>query len=364
MITAAVLRSYGGEFELTELELAPPGPGEVLVRITATGFCHTDEKVRQGARSVPLPVVLGHEGAGRVEAVGPGVGDLRTGDHVVLTFAHCGGCGNCASGHPAYCERMDELSFGASVRPLRAADHGLVRGGFFGQSSFATHAVVDQRSAVRVDPELPLELLGPLGCSIQTGAGSILNVLRPDAEASLAVWGVGAVGLSAVAAAAWSGVGTIIAIDVHPNRLALAGELGATHTVLADAAGSSLDGLRALAPAGVSHALDTSGRADVLCEMVSGLAPRGRAGFVGGARAGEVVSLEIDRLLAGRSLRGIIQGDAMPQRLIPALAERVRNGQLPLPRLVTRYPLEEINLAAADAACGRTVKPVLTMPTD
>ena len=358
-VTAAVLREHGGEFELEELELAQPRSGEVLVRLVATGFCHTDEKVRQGARNVPTPVVLGHEGAGLVEAVGRDVTELQAGDHVVLTFAHCGACANCRAGHPAYCALMDELNFGAQGQALRTAGGEPVHSGFFGQSSFATHAVVNQRSAIRVDPELPLELLGPLGCSIQTGAGAILNVLRPAAGSTLAVWGSGAVGLAAIIAATWTGCETIAAIDLNPERLALAAKLGATHTIPGDGAAAAL---RELFPEGVSHAFDTTGRPEVLHDAVAGLAPRGSAGFVGGARAGDQVSLEINPLLAGRSLQGIVQGDSSPAQFIPLLAERYRNGLLPLERLVRHYPLAGINEAAADASAGRTIKPVLAMP--
>jgi aryl-alcohol dehydrogenase len=237
-----------------------------------------------------------------------------------------------------------------------------VHGAFFGQSSFATHALVDQRQAIRVDPGLALELLGPLGCSIQTGAGAVLNVLRPDVDSTLAVWGAGTVGLSAIAAASWAGTTTIIAIDIHPDRLRLAEELGATHTVRATPTESTLGKLLAQLPGGVSHAFDSTGSAAVLRDAVAGLAPRGAAGFVGGGRAGDELRLEINPLLAGRSLQGIVQGDAVPQRFIPMLVERYRSGQLPLERLITRYRLAEINQAAADAAAGRAIKPVLTMP--
>ena len=246
---AAVLHEHGGEFVLEDLELACPRPEDVLVRVVATGFCHTDQKVRNGARNVPLPVVLGHEGAGVVEAIGSGVTTVAVGDHVVLTFAYCGACANCRSGHPAYCEQMDELNFGATGSVLTRAGEQM-HSGFFGQSSFSTHALVNARSAVRVEPALPLDLLGPLGCSIQTGAGAILNVLRPEPGDSLAVWGVGAVGLSAVISAGWAGCESIVAIDVNPARLELARELGATHTIHGHPGRSALPELQAISAGG------------------------------------------------------------------------------------------------------------------
>ena len=358
----AVLREHGGAFSVEELTLAEPSPDEVLVRITATGLCHTDQKVRMGAREVPVPVVLGHEGAGIVAATGSKVSDLSAGDHVVLTFAYCGVCANCASGHPAYCDQADELNFGANGTAISAAGTQL-HGAFFGQSSFATHALVDARSAVRVDADLPLELLGPLGCSIQTGIGAILNVLAPDKDSAVAVWGTGAVGLSAIIAAHWLDCRQIIAIDIKPARLELARELGATGAVLVTPDVDARAALRELVPGGVTHAFDTTGRPKVLAAAVATLAPRGSAAFVGGARAGDTVAIEVNPLLAGRSLQGIVQGDAVPQQFIPMLTERFRRGELPLERLISHYPLTAINQALADAEAGLAIKPVLTMPT-
>jgi aryl-alcohol dehydrogenase len=361
MLMGAVGRAHGGEFEIDELELAEPTADEVLVKVTATGFCHTDEKVRQGARNVPTPVVLGHEGAGVVIKAGDTT-TLSENDHVVLTFAYCGDCPACDSGHPAYCEKMDELNFGANGTAITAPDGSPVHGSFFGQSSFATYAIVNERSAVRVEKDLPLELLGPLGCSIQTGAGSILNVLKPDETSILAVWGVGAVGLSAIIAATWTNTGQIVALDVNPERLELARELGATHAIQVTSNTTALRELQSLYPTGVSHAFDTTGDAEVLHDAVKSLAVRGSAGFVGGARAGDEVSLEINPLLAGRSLQGIAQGDSDPQQLIPMLVDKIRHNQLPIDRVISTYPLEQINAAAKDATAGRVIKPVLVMP--
>ena len=359
----AVLREYGGAFSVEPLTLAEPGPEEVLVRVKATGFCHTDHKVSHGARGVPVPVVLGHEGAGIVEAVGAEVQSLDVGDHVVLTFAYCGRCPSCRAGHPAYCAHADELNFGANGTAIRDADEELLNGAFFGQSSFASHALVNARSAVRVDRDLPIELLGPLGCSIQTGAGAVLNVLMPGEDSTLAVWGVGAVGCSAVIAAGWRGCRTIVALDVKAERLDLARELGATHTIHVTGA-SGLQGLLELLPQGVTHAFDTTGRPQTLADAVGGLASPGVALFVGGARAGDTVMFEVNQLLPGRTVQGTVQGDAVPQEFIPMLARRIKSGELPIQRLISHYPLDKINVAAADASAGSVIKPVLVMPTD
>jgi aryl-alcohol dehydrogenase len=357
----AVLRAHAGEFEIEALEIAEPNADEVLVKLTATGFCHTDEKVRRGARDVPTPVVLGHEGAGVVVKTGD-LTTLSPEDHVVLTFAYCGDCPACESGHPAYCEQLDELNFGAIGTAITTADGNPIRGAFFGQSSFATYAIVNERSAVRVEKDLPLEILAPLGCSIQTGVGSILNVLKPDDHSSLAVWGVGAVGLSAVIAATWTNTEQIVALDTNPERLELAKELGATHAIQVTPGSSALKELQHLYPTGVSHAFDTTGSPEVLHDVVQSLATRGSAAFVGGAKAGDEVSLEINQLLAGRSVQGVVQGDADPQQLIPFLVDKIRHLHLPIHRLITEYPLAQINEAAQDAVAGKTIKPVLVMP--
>ncbi|MDB4893826.1 MAG: S-(Hydroxymethyl)glutathione dehydrogenase, partial [Firmicutes bacterium] len=231
---AAVVRKAGGPFEVTDVTIEAPRADEVLVRIVAVGMCHTDIVVRDQLYPVPLPAVLGHEGAGVVERVGNDVTKVAPGDHVVLTFAFCGKCDMCQSGHPSYCREFFDRNFGGhrpdgstAIRQNGEAVHSH----FFGQSSFGTFAIAHERNVVKVRKDVPLELLGPLGCGIQTGAGAVLRALRVPAGGSFVTFGAGAVGLSAVMAARLSGVTTIIAVDTKPNRLELALELGATHTV-------------------------------------------------------------------------------------------------------------------------------------
>lgn len=356
-IEAAVATAPGEPFRLERLRLGPIRDDEVLVRIAGAGICHTDLLAIDGFYPIALPAVFGHEGAGVVEQVGASVRRLAVGDHVVLTMDTCGRCRHCQEGAPTYCDERAVLNFTGYRPDGSCALAGDVRGHFFGQSSFASHAVAHERNAIRVPTDLPLHLLGPLGCGIQTGAGAILNVLRPGAGSSLAVFGCGAVGLAAVMAGRLSGCATIVAIDRHQSRLDLAVELGATAAV---AAGDDVVAeVVRLTGRGADHAVEATGSPAVLRQAVDATRIRGSCCLVGNAPAGTDASLEMLTLLRGRTLRGSIEGDSVPELFIPLLADLYRRGQLPLGRLVTTYPLAAIDEAVADARAGRTVKPVL-----
>jgi aryl-alcohol dehydrogenase len=234
-ITAAVFEELDAPFAIEEVELEEPRAGEVLVRIVATGVCHTDGLTRHGDLPFPPPGVLGHEGAGVVETVGEGVTTVAPGDKVVIGWPWCGACRNCLDGEPRYCLHIGQLAVGGG-RPdgstaLRRLDGSPLHSHYFGQSSFATHAITHATSLVRVGDDAPVELLGPLACGLSTGAGAILNALRPPTGSSVVVYGVGSVGLAAVMASLCTGATTIVAVDLHEHRLALARELGATHTI-------------------------------------------------------------------------------------------------------------------------------------
>jgi aryl-alcohol dehydrogenase len=364
-ITAAVTATKGARWIMEEFELDDPRADEVLVRIIATGMCQTDLHVRDQHYPVPLPLVLGHEGAGIVERVGGAVLKVQAGDHVVLTFPSCGHCENCAGGAPSYCFHAYEASFGGSrldgSSTLRR--HGTqahVHAAFFQQSSFATYALAGERNVVKVRKDAPLELLGPLGCGIQTGAGAVINTLRPSAGSSIAVFGTGAVGISALMAAKVVGCTTIIAIDVNEERLALARELGATHVINskhADTGGA----LKGLVAAGLDYSLDTTGRPELLRVAVEALKPLGVCGLIGGAPAGTDLSLDMTNLLFGRTVRGIVQGDSVPDIFIPKLVDLFMAGRFPFDRLVRFYGFDSINDAAEDTRSGVTIKPILRM---
>lgn len=364
-ITAAVVRTKAGPWTLETLELDEPRDDEVLVRIKAVGICHTDLSIRDQYLPLRLPIVLGHEGAGIVERVGARVKELAPGDHVVLAPASCGSCGNCQSGLQAYCEQFLPLNIGLR-RPdgsatLRAAE-GKMHGAFFGQSSFATHALAHERSAIRVPRDVPLEMLGPLGCGIQAGAGTILNALRPRAGASLAVFGAGSVGLSAIMAARLVGCTTIVAVDIKENRLQLARELGATHAIN-NAEGNVVERIKQLtAGRGVDFSLEATAVPAVIRQAFDCLATPGVCAVLGLARHGSEVSLDINSLGNGRTVRGVTEGESVPKLFIPALIELWRQGRFPFDRLIRTYDFADINQAAASIASGETLKPVLLVP--
>jgi aryl-alcohol dehydrogenase len=364
-ITAAVVREEAQPFSIEELELEEPRVDEVLVRIVATGVCHTDLIVRDQWYPVPLPSVLGHEGAGVVERVGEAVTKVQPGDHVVLSFNSCGLCANCAQGRPTYCLNFFERNFGGA-RP--DGSNGLSRNGdpvhdhFFGQSSFADYTLAAERSVVKVSQDAPLELLGPLGCGIQTGAGSVLNTLRPEAGSSIAVFGTGAVGMSAIMAAVVAGCTTIIGIDVKPNRMELARELGATHTING-AKTDAVEEIGKITGGGTDYSLETSAVPQVFRQAVDCLVPLGVCGLVGAAPLGTEASLDMNNILIpGRTVRGIVEGDSVPDVFIPRLIELHDRGRFPFDRLIEFYDLEEINQAAEDSEEGTVLKPVLRMP--
>lgn len=360
-IEAAVLRAADAPYTIEPLDLADPGPGEVLVRIAGTGMCHTDLLGRAPGDRVAKPVVLGHEGAGVVEAVGPGVTAVAPGAHVVLSIDSCGGCANCRAALPGNCARMAALNM-ASVPPdgvPRVTDGGgaPVHSRWFGQSSFATHALGTARNVVPVADDVPLETLGPLGCGMQTGAGSVLVALGVRAGDTIAVFGTGAVGLAAVMAARVAGATTIVAVDLHESRLDLARELGATHT-LNGADGDLAARIRAISGGeGVQYSFDTTAVPSVVSAAVASLRTTGVCGLVG--VGSEEYRLDPSLMLMGRTVKGIIEGDVVPQTFIPKLVELWRQGRFPYDRLVRTYPLADINRAEADALSGEVVKPVL-----
>lgn len=361
---AAVQRETGAAPVIEEVEIADPRADEVLVEMRGVGICHTDMVMRDGHLPVPVPVVLGHEGSGVVQAVGADVTDLSPGDRVVLSFASCGHCRGCNDNAPAYCDIWVPLNFfGARAdgsTALTGRNGETIHSHIFGQSSFARHAVVARRNVIPVDAELPIELLGPLGCGIQTGAGTILNALKVRPGSSVAVIGVGAVGLSAVMAARIAGAATIVALDLNDARIALARELGATHGFRADSAAMTDHAVSAGAAGGFDYIVDTTGIPAVCNAAIPALGLRGELALVGAYPPGQNIVADATLMMSGgRVVRGVVEGSADPSRFIPELIRHWKAGNFPFDRLIRTFPFDRIGEAIAAGEQGDVVKPVV-----
>lgn len=362
-VRAAVTESKGAPFTIRELELEQPRDDEVLVRVEAAGICHTDLIIRDQWYPVPLPAVLGHEGAGVVEAVGAAVTKVAPGDRVAMSYGSCGGCRNCQAGRPWVCHRFWGCNF-AAVRTdgssaLRDAGD-VVHSHFFSQSSFATHAIATERNVVKLDTSVPLDVAAPFGCGIQTGAGAVMNALRPEPGSSIAVFGTGTVGLAAIMAALATGCTTIIGIDTRPARLEVARDAGATAVIDAGDADAVEAVKAATSGLGADFSLDTTGSVQVLSQAVYSLAPGGTCGLVGAPPFGAEVSLDVNQMLAfGRTLKAIVEGESVPGVFVPRLITLWQQGRFPVERIMTYYDFDEIDRAAHDAENGLVIKPVL-----
>ncbi|MWV29014.1 NAD(P)-dependent alcohol dehydrogenase [Aurantiacibacter rhizosphaerae] len=360
-ITAALSGRGGDAPQLVELEQEAPRAGEMRIRLVATGICHTDLHEHPGRHS-PQPIVLGHEGAGVVEELGEGVSGFAVGDHVILSGSSCGNCPSCLAGRPTYCDLAMPLCFGGKRLDGSTAlceGDASIHSHFFGQSSFATHAIVPQRTAVKMAKDLPLEMLGPLGCGVVTGAGGVIEALKVGFGDTIAVLGTGGVGLSAVMAARLVGAKRIVAVDLSDERLELAREFGATDCFRGDQ-DDLADAIRTVTGRGVNFTFNTTNTPAVHTLALEVLAMNGTAGFVAAPR-GEWAPQMFGMLAGGRQLRGILGGDANPRTFLPQLAEYWRQGDLPFDRMLKFYPFSQIETAWADAASGAAIKPVLLM---
>lgn len=362
-ISAAVVPEVGAPFTITDVDLDDPAPGEVLVEISGVGLCHTDIAVKEGHLPFPLPGVLGHEGSGTVLAVGAEVTTVAVGDKVAMSFNSCSSCKHCTKGEPAYCHNFLEYNFGGARRD---GSSGLESAGtklgadFFGQSSLASHALAHERNVVKLSPDSPVELAGPLGCGIQTGAGAIMNSLDVQPGSTVVITGAGSVGLSALLAAVVRDAAAIIVVEPHESRRALATELGATH-VVDPAAGELPQQIRDIAPAGADYALDTTAVRPVVEGLVASLGMRGTLGLLAvPADPNAVFSVGLFQPpLLGLGIRGIVEGDAVPQTFIPYLLDLHSQGKFPFDKLITTMPLAQINEAVAAQHRGDVIKVVL-----
>ncbi len=348
---------------IEEVELDPPGPGEVLVKIAAAGVCHSDLSVINGDRVRPMPMALGHEAAGIVAELGPGGSDLSPGDHVVMTFVpSCGHCLPCAQGRPALCEPAAAANGAGTLlsgaRRLRRADRPLNH--HLGVSAFAEYAVVSRRSLVKIDPSVPLEQAALFGCAVLTGVGAVVNTARITPGSNIAVIGLGGVGLAAVLGGVMAGANRIVAIDLSDDKLQLAKSLGATDAFNAGAE-DVIAQIRAATAGGVDFAFEMAGSARAM-ELAYAITRRGGTTVSAGLSAPKKM-LQIEHLslvAEERTIKGSYIGTCVPLRDLPAFIAMYQQGRLPVDRLLTgTLPLERINEAFDNLSDGKTVRQVI-----
>ncbi|MFE7761244.1 Zn-dependent alcohol dehydrogenase [Streptomyces sp. NPDC057438] len=333
-----------------DLVVREPGPGEVRVAVSAAGLCHSDLSVVDGTIPFPVPVVLGHEGAGVVEAVGAGVRHVRPGDHVALsTLANCGACADCDRGRPTMCRR----AIGRPTRPFSRGGRELFQ--FAANSAFAERTVVKAVQAVRIPDDVPLTSAALIGCGVLTGVGAVLNRARVDRGDGVVVIGTGGIGLNVVQGARIAGATRIVAVDANPEKEAVARLFGATHFL------TSAAGVRDILPTGADHAFECVGRVDLIRQAIDLLDRHGQAVLLGVPAATAKASFLVSSLYLDKSILGCRYGSSRPQRDIALYADLYREGRLLLDELVTAtYPVEEFAKAAQDAGEGRVARAVLT----
>ena len=362
-IKAVVQKNPQDKYIIEEVELDEPREDEVLVKIIGSGVCHTDLGAAKLLPPEAFPAVFGHEGSGIVERVGSCVREVKPGDYVILTQLLCGSCRQCLTGNACYCENGNLLNMSGGRRDLSRTitkDGKPYFGAWFSQSSWATHALANERNVVKVPDDMPIELLGPLACGFQTGAGAVINALRPPLSSSIAVYGVGSVGLSAIMGAVLVGCSKIIAVDIIPERLKLAKALGATHVINGRGCVPSDKIREIMGGEGTDYALECTGNPVVFRQAVeSTAANRGQTGLIGLSAAGTEVTLDMNSILFGRRIRGIIEGDSVSKYFIPQMIEYYKQGRFPIDRLITYYPMSEINEAVADVLSGKVLKAVI-----
>ena len=363
-INAAIARQAHQAFSIEEVDIEKPRTDEVLVQIHGVGLCHTDLIARDQFIPIELPAVLGHEGAGVVAAVGEKVTKVRVGDRVVMSFSSCGHCARCAQNLPSYCGSFPALNY-SGRRPDGSSAISIggtpISASFFGQSSFASHALTRERNLVKIDDSgLPLKILGPLGCGLQTGAGAVMRSLSCQAGSSICVFGGGPVGLAAIMGAVIQGCTTIILAEPIASRREMATSLGATH-VIDSARGQVGEAISSIVPAGLNYALETSGREEVIMTALGALGSHGLLGLVGvPPRPESAISVNLASLITyGHRIHGIIEGDSDLDHFIPELLGHFKAGRFPFDTLVKTYPFDQINEAIAAQLRGDCIKAVL-----
>lgn len=361
-IKAAVIFEKGQDFQFKKLQLDAPKANEALVKVAACGVCHTDDVARQQIIPVPLPAVFGHEGCGVIEEVGSGVSNFKKGDRVGFSYGYCGECEACRTGHPYGCENNRRLNFFGKhfdgTNRLHYAGKDVST--FFGQSAFASYAVVHVNNLIKVESDVDLALTAPLGCGIQTGAGAVLNYLKPNPASSIIVTGCGPVGMSAIMASKIAGCTTIIACDVVDSRLSMAEELGATHTINSRKTENVVDEIKKLTRIGTNYAIDCTGIGACVRQSLNCVRSLGTC-IVLGATQELTINVENELMGAGKKLIGLVEGCSIPQIFIPQLLDYYQKGMFPFDKLITFYNFKDINQAFEDTKKGKVIKAVLKM---
>lgn len=360
-IRAAVTHTPEEPYALEDLEIKLPQNDEILVKVTACGLCHTDEFGR--TIGLPMPLVLGHEGAGIVEKVGPDVKEFEVGDHVAFSYASCGVCENCISGLPQYCLNFNNINFGgvSSDGKTKLFQNGKPVSMFFGQSALATYSVLSERCAVKIDKDVDLAMVAPMGCGVQTGAGAVFNSLNPDMRDTIAVFGCGSVGMSAIMAAKVVGCEKIIAVGGNPKSLELAKELGATHTVNRKEVESISETIKDITNGGASFAIDTSGNGNMILNAVQCTRYHGTVIPISPSGVVENFNFGLDVLMQMRTIKGINQGESIPKLFIPKLVRLYKEGRFPVDKIITKFKFTELEKARQATLSGKVIKAVVTM---
>lgn len=360
----AYVNRKDNEIEKETLTIGEPGLNQVLIKMVACGVCHTDAVVMNNIMPVPRPSVLGHEGVGIVEKVGPGVMDIQVGDHVVMSYPSCGICDACRKGHPYACKYSSRLFWGGAyfdgTKALKDKD-GTDVSVMFGQGSFAEYAIANTRYCIKVDPEVDLKVLSSLGCGIQTGASSVINVMHPLGGDSVVVFGTGAVGLAAVMAAKICGCSPIIAVDIVNERLDLAKELGATHTINSKEVADVVAKVKEICDGeGAKYSFESTGHAELIVTALDSLRSEGTEVFVS-ATGPQTISFmpDLQMMSQCKTLTGVVEGAADPQTFIPLLVKFYKEGRLPLDKITQYYSFDELKQAFADSHSGKVIKPVV-----
>jgi len=360
---AAVAYRNEEAFRFEKIDVEAPRDDEIIVRVAGVGLCHTDIVFKSMMADYPMPAVLGHEGSGIVEAVGKQVSKVAPGDSVLMTFRSCGCCDRCEAGHAAYCRTMPSLNYAgrrADGTSAYSREGVVVGSNFFGQSSFSELAVTYARNVVKIDNDLPLAIMGPLGCGVQTGAGAVMRSLSAKPGSSILISGGGPVGLSGVMGAAICRCATIILVEPRAVRRGLAEVFGATHVLDPARTDDLAAAVRAIVPQGVDYALDTSGVPGVQKAALASLGSMGVLGLVGISPPQTPVPGEVNAIMTfGLSIKGIIEGDSDPDSFLPELIAHFKAGRLPFDRMVKTYPLSQINQAVEEQHNGICVKAVL-----